>query len=222
MGKTARVAAVATVTVVLSALVVVFVAGFLRSRPAAIASPTTGEIGSRQVELTLQTVASIGSGSHPDWVSYFIRDSSGVWRHSTVFHLPAHALVHVTVFQFDGNSGLRNAFWARPRGVVGGTVTIDGKAVSVIDPQEASHTFAVPDLGVSVPLAGIPDDAKNPCSVAPCANTFDHRTISFSFRTGARGRYRWQCFVPCAAGTYLGFGGPMQTVGFMDGYLDVV
>jgi hypothetical protein len=34
--------------------------------------------------------------------------------------------------------------------------------------------------------------------------------------------FRWQCFVPCAAGFIQGFGGPMQTVGYMDGYLKVV
>ena len=46
-------------------------------------------------------------------------------------------------------------------------------------------------------------------------------TITFTFRTGKPGRYRWQCFVPCAAGFLYGFGGPMQTVGYMDGFLNV-
>jgi hypothetical protein len=48
-----------------------------------------------------------------------------------------------------------------------------------------------------------------------------HTTITFMIRTGKPGHYRWQCFVPCAAGFYTGFGGPMQTVGWMDGYLNV-
>jgi hypothetical protein len=47
-------------------------------------------------------------------------------------------------------------------------------------------------------------------------------TIEFTFKTGARGTFRWQCFVPCAAGTLNGNGGPMQTVGFMDGFVHVV
>ena len=46
--------------------------------------------------------------------------------------------------------------------------------------------------------------------------------VTFVFRTGKKGHYRWQCFVPCAAGFVYGFGGPMQTVGYMDGYIDVV
>jgi hypothetical protein len=28
--------------------------------------------------------------------------------------------------------------------------------------------------------------------------------------------------VPCAAGFLAGFGGPMQTIGYMDGFLEVV
>jgi hypothetical protein len=50
----------------------------------------------------------------------------------------------------------------------------------------------------------------------------DHNTISFTFRTPGKGLYRWQCFVPCAAGYIAGFGGPMQTVGYMDGFIKVV
>ena len=60
--------------------------------------------------------------------------------------------------------------------------------------------------------------ARPPGRGGPWATT----TITFSFRTGKRGTYRWQCFVPCAAGFILGFGGPMQTMGWMDGLLEVV
>ena len=48
-----------------------------------------------------------------------------------------------------------------------------------------------------------------------------HRTIQFTFHTGKAGHFRWQCFVPCAAGWIDGFGGPMQTIGYMDGFIDV-
>ena len=136
--------------------------------------------------------------------------------------MPAHALVHVTVYQFDGASGLRNGFFARPQGVEGNVMTVDGKTVDAIDPDDASHTFAVAAYHLVVPLIGVADDAKNQCEQAPCGLDKAHRTITFSFRTGAPGHYRWQCFVPCAAGFIYGFGGPMQTIGYMDGFLDVV
>jgi hypothetical protein len=36
------------------------------------------------------------------------------------------------------------------------------------------------------------------------------------------GSYRWQCFVPCGGGFLDGNGGPMQTLGFMTGMIQVV
>ncbi len=174
------------------------------------------------VHLTLQTVAAVGPtlAPHPDWVSYLVREN-GQWKRSTVYTLPAHAVVHVTIYNFDGASGLRNPLLGRPTGLVGPEL-VDGKPLVVMPPDQPSHTFAVPALGILVPVAPVADDAKNQCGYAPCAMSMAHRTISFTFRTGKRGRYRWQCFVPCAAGFVYGFGGPMQTVGYMDGFLNVV
>ncbi len=114
--------------------------------------------------------------------------------------MPANSLVHVTIYQYDGDTGLRNPFLSQVQGTIGGTETLDGKTVNAINPEEASHTFVVPQLGVFVPLPGVPEEAKNQCEFAPCERRTAHRTIEFSFRTGAKGRYRWQCFVPCAAG----------------------
>jgi len=173
--------------------------------------------------LTLQTVASVGPklAPNPSWVSYLVLEN-GTWHRSTVWTLPANSLVHVTLYQFDGKSGLRNPFLAQARGLVGGTFTVDGKAMSTINPDDASHTFAIPQLGVIVPLEGVADNAKNQCGDAPCPMSAAHMTITFTIRTGKPGHYRWQCFVPCAAGFYYGFGGPMQTIGYMDGFIDVV
>ena len=36
------------------------------------------------------------------------------------------------------------------------------------------------------------------------------------------GEYFWQCRVPCGGGFIDGFGGPMQTIGFMTGNMEVV
>jgi hypothetical protein len=99
---------------------------------------------------------------------------------------------------------------------------VDGKPLIVMPPDQPSHTFAVPALGILVPIAPVADNAKNTCGYAPCSLSMAHRTITFVFRTGKRGHYRWQCFVPCAAGYMYGFGGPMQTIGYMDGFLNVV
>ncbi|HEX6507715.1 MAG TPA: hypothetical protein VF221_08805, partial [Chloroflexota bacterium] len=189
----------------------------LVSPPTAATSSTSPQTAN----LILQTVGAYGSAPNPDWVTYFERDPQGQWEHTTYFTLPAHATINVTIYQYDSASGLRNPLWAQARGTQGGTVTLNNKTTSVINPADAAHTFAIPDLGVSVPLKGIDASATNPCPAGPCDTSFDHNTIKFSFTTGAPGEYRWQCFVPCGAGTLQGFGGPMQTLGYMDGEIYV-
>jgi len=217
-----RLTAAAVVTVVVCVLIGLYVGLYLTSAPGS-ASPTKAP---GRVELHLATVAASElSDAHPSWVSYYVVDANDQnWRHATTFVLPANTLVHVTVYQFDGQSGLRNPFIAQATGTIGGLFTVDGKPMKTIDPDSASHVFAIPALGVSVPLEGPTDDAinKNGCANAPCSLSTAHHTVSFTFRTGAKGLYRWQCFVPCAAGFLAGFGGPMQTVGYMDGFIEVV
>lgn len=205
----------------LCVLIGLYVSSWATSSPAKIpATPAPPSSGGTQ--LTLETVAAVGPkySSHPDWVSYLIRKNEK-WVRSTIFTVPANSVVHVTIYQYDGDSGLRNPFLSQVQGTVGGTETVDGKTINSIDPEEASHTFVIPQLGVFVPLPGVDEEAKNQCEFAPCEGAA-HRTITFSFKTGKKGRYRWQCFVPCAAGTIDGFGGPMQTLGYMDGFINVV
>ncbi len=215
--------AVSVAVAALGALIGLYVATWATSFPKTIAA-VNGPPNSGGVNLTLETVAAVGPkySTHPSWVSYLIR-TGGRWVRDTNWTVPANSTVHVTIYQFDSPTGLRNAFLSQIQGTVGGTATVDGKTVNAVEPEEASHTFAVPELGVFVPLPGVPEEAKHPCEEAPCEPaTMDHRTISFSFHTGKKGRYRWQCFVPCAAGWYFGNGGPMQTLGYMDGFINAV
>jgi hypothetical protein len=198
--------------------VIFYVADFLTVAPPVLAATTQNGTAS----LTLETVPTYGHAPDPDWVTYLGRDANGNWHHTTVYQLPAHTLVHVTIYQFDSASGLRNPFLAQVRGTQGGTATLNGTPFSALNADDASHTFTVPDLGISVPLKGISSSAKNPCGSAPCDLSFDHNTITFSFTTPGPGTYRWQCFVPCAAQFFYGFGGPMQTIGWMSGELKVV
>ena len=181
--------------------------------------------GQRVVDLKIQTVAAAGpTVSHnPDWVSYLVQTSNGVWKRLTVWDLPANATIHVTDYNFDGASGTRNPFLGRFTGTDGNRALVNGKPANTIDPNDASHTFAVPALGIIVAAPGVADNAKNQCGYATygCPMSNAHRTIQFTFHTTKPGHYRWQCFVPCAAGWVDGFGGPMQTIGYMDGFLNV-
>jgi hypothetical protein len=206
------------VLAVLVAGIVVYVGQFLQHNPPPISAKRNAN-GS--VSLTIQTVASYGHHPFPDWVSYLAKDSDGKWEHTTIWKLPAHTVVHVTILQYDGDSGLRNPFLGQVRGTIGGVAKINGTTIHVLNPNLLAHSWTVPDLNISVPLKGVADNAPNQCAVAPCTLAEAHNTIQFSFKTPGPGNYRWQCFVPCAAGFLYGFGGPMQTIGYMDGMLEV-
>jgi hypothetical protein len=215
---TRRLVIIAVTAVVAGVLIGLYVSLYLIGNTPSYTPAAAGKSAS----LTIQTVAAVGpdlAPNHPDWVSYLVREN-GQWKRTTVWHLPAHATVHVTIYNFDGASGLRNPLYGMPTGLVGQEL-VDGKPIAAMKPEDPSHTFAVPALGIVVPVAPVGDDAPNQCEYAPCAMSMAHRTITFTFKTGAPGHYRWQCFVPCAAGFMYGFGGPMQTIGYMDGFLNV-
>lgn len=189
------------------------------------ASPSAGAVQTTQgTHLYLATVpAAALNDPHPTWVSYYSIDASdGNWHHATTFVLPANTLVHVTILNFDSQTGLRNPFLSHVVGTVGNDFQLNGKTMTSFNPDAASHLFAIPQLGLFVPIYGISANAKNPCGNAPCGPSFSHSTTTFTFRTPGKGLYRWQCFVPCAAGYIDGIGGPMQRVGYMDGYIKVV
>jgi hypothetical protein len=214
----AKLVAIVVGVAIVAVAITLYVSHYLRS-PTPV---TAAQTGPHQASLTLGTTPAVGHlGGSKSWVSYLVRQN-GHWDRTTVFNVPAHSLVHVTIYNFDGASGLRNAFLSQVQGTVGGVMRINGKATDVIDPDDSSHTFTVPELGISVPVLGVADDAKKQCPEMPCSLKQAHETMTFTFRTGKPGRYRWQCFVPCAAGFIDGFGGPMQTIGYMDGFVHVV
>jgi hypothetical protein len=215
-----RLLGVIVIGLAICALIGTYIGVFLLQAPPSAASTSTAQ--GDQLYLATVPAASL-SDKHPTWVSYYSVDPSlNHWVHATTYIVPANTLIHVTIYNFDSQTGLRNEFLGQGTGTVGGNFALDGKTTQTIDPSTASHVFAIPQIGLSVPIYGISDNAKNPCANAPCSMSTSHTTTSFTFRTPEKGLYRWQCFVPCAAGFIQGFGGPMQTVGYMDGYLKVV
>jgi hypothetical protein len=153
-------------------------------------------------------------GPHPDWVSY---------GPTTNLEVPAHSEVTITVDQYDSGGTIYNPYFAEAHGTVGGTETVNGKAVTGISPDNVAHTFTLhmfpttnqPNLFVS---AAFPPVASN----APTeANGYQKpNVVTFSFITGAPGKYIWNCEFPCGT-QYQSFGGPMSTKGYMSGTLQV-
>ena len=161
-----------------------------------------------------------GQGPHPDWVSY---------GPTTVLQVPAHALVTVTITQYDTGDRIPNPFLSEVHGTVGGTAQLtmaDGKTSTVtsIDQAHVGHTFTVRSfpssaqdtLFVSVPVPAVSSNAPALANGFPKPNV-----MTFSFITKGKGTYAWNCEFPCGS-NYASFGGPMATYGYMSGTLKVV
>jgi hypothetical protein len=181
-----------------------------------------------QVNLVLQEDAQTTVSNRPDWVTYFIQDpTTKKWVHTTLFKVPAGATVNVTVLGYDGCTPPRNPFFGNVTGTVGNVEYINGQRVSTLNGWyncAIAHTFSIPGVGLNVPMGSPTTLAANNnlCSSSPCTSG-PHDTMKFSFKAPTTpGNYMWQCRVPCGLGYLDGFGGPMQTFGYMTGNMEVV
>jgi hypothetical protein len=187
-------------------------------------TPNSGQT----VNIMLQEDAQNTVSNHPDWVSYFIKDpKTGNWVHTTLFKVPAGSTIDVTILGYDGCTPLRNPFWGKVTGTAGNVENVNGTPVSTLNSWGScavGHTFSIPSIGLNVPVASPTTLKENNdlCSDSPCTSG-PHSTVTFSFKTpSTAGDYFWQCRVPCGLGYLDGFGGPMQTIGFMTGQMEVV
>ncbi len=179
------------------------------------------------VSVVMQEDAQTSSGTRPAWVSYFIQDPhSGQWVHTTLFKVPAGAKINVTVLGFDGCTPLRNPLWGKVTGTIGGVEYVNGQPVSVLSSWgscSVGHTFSIPGINLNVPIASPTTLTANKslCANSPCTSG-PHQTVTFSFiAPKVAGDYFWQCRIPCGLGYLDGFGGPMQTIGYMTGQMEV-
>ncbi len=225
MSRSAKIGVLGVLLAVCIGLVVFTAMEYLRSQPPTVNFAADHKAG-QPVDMTVQTVGSIGFGTHPSWVSYLTRTPDGKWVHTTLWDVPAHTRVNVTVLQFDSGSPLRNQFFGLVRGTTGGKITVNGVPTSLINSNAGNgvgHTFTITNLGLNVPLYGVPSNATNICGVAPCAIAkYVHNVIRFSFISPGPGQYPWQCNIPCGLGFLYGTGGPMQSIAYMVGFLKVV
>jgi hypothetical protein len=223
-------ARIATLTVAFLAVVAiavfVVVHYFLGGPPTVdYSSGVTADTGAT-VHVVLQEDPQNTVSTHPDWVSYFVQDpSTHQWVHTTLFKVPAGSHVDMTIYGYDGCTPLRNPYFGQVTGTIGGVEYVNGKPYSNLNSWSAchvGHTFSIPGINLNVPMA-TPDLSATLCGTSPCTTASPHRTVTFSFNTPrTAGTYFWQCRVPCGGGFVDGFGGPMQTIGFMTGNMEVV
>jgi hypothetical protein len=130
----------------------------------------------------------------------------------------------MTIYGYDGCTPLRNPYFSKVTGTIGGVAYVNGKPESQINSWSGcnvAHTFSIPGINLNVPMAS-PSLTANLCGTSPCTSG-PHETMTFSFMSPrTTGAYFWQCRVPCGGGFIDGFGGPMQTIGFMTGNMEVV
>lgn len=170
-------------------------------------SAATNASGQRVYTVHLAIQQSVGLGPNAAWLGY--QTETGAPHPGTFLSLPRNTLVTFVIHNYDSQTQLRNPFFTLVQGTVGSTESVNGKSLKVMNPNVTSHTFTIPDWGVSVPMEGISSNAK--------PNSFE--TMTFTVRTPNKsGVYRWQCIVPCGWGLY-GNGGPMSELGYMQGLI---
>ena len=226
MSLPARIVTLLVAFVAVAAGVAFLVVHYLLASPPTVdytagVTPNTGAT----VHVVMQEDPQNTVTSHPDWVSYFIQDpQTHQWRHTTLFSVPAGTKIDMTIYGYDGCTPLRNPFFSGVTGTIGGVAYVDGKPTKVVNSWSGcnvGHTFSIPSINLNVPMA-TPSLTANLCGTSPCT-AGPHRTMTFSFMTPSNpGTYFWQCRVPCGGGFIDGFGGPMQTFGFMTGNMEVV
>ena len=88
--------------------------------------------------------------SRPDWVSYFVQDpKTKAWVHTTLFQVPANTRVNMTILGYDGCTPLRNNFWSKVQGTVGGGMTVQ-QFKTVGQPLGPPRTVLGPQLLVQL------------------------------------------------------------------------
>jgi hypothetical protein len=222
----ARIVTLLVAFLAVAAGVAFLVVHYLLASPSTVAfgtgvTPNTGAT----VNVVLQEDPQNTVSSHPDWVSYFIQDpKTHQWEHTTLFSVPAGSKVDMTIYGYDGCTPLRNPVWSGVTGTTGGVAYLNGKPFTVLNSWSGcnvGHTFSIPGINLNVPM-GSPSLTANLCGTSPCTSG-PHTTMTFSFTSPRNpGTYFWQCRVPCGGGFVDGFGGPMQTFGFMTGNMEVV
>ncbi len=163
----------------------------------------------------VMTAPPVAAASHPtttDYVNLTIGFdfASGLDRYFPAnFTVDAHAVVVITITNFDHGVNPVPAQLSSVKGTVGGTETIrdaanpTGTAVTSVPDNETAHTFTL--------LTG-PYDVNVPIPAAKSAS--DPVSVTFSVVFDTPGVFQWHCMAPCDDVA-------MTTPGYMTGFVTV-
>lgn len=154
------------------------------------------QVKTKTVALTLviKTGGMLHQPGHPEFLLHN--------KAAKVIHLPANALVRLTIVNYDDGTAATPAPYNKVAGVIG-TATENGQAYTRIASDQIAHTFTVTALGLNVP-------------VPAAASTTHPVRVVVTFHTGRAQKVTWQCMAPCGSGAG-GWGGAMVTPGQMTG-----
>ena len=165
---------------------------------------------------SFEGVHGANGGPHPDWVTYS-NDNIVV---------PANTTIDVTIDQYDAGGALNNAFFDRVRGTIGGVRHLNGKTQTHVSPNNVGHTFTlrgIPGNGrICTSLCRSPDPStKTPVKLG-IGEYPNPMVVKFSFKTGSKAVYEWNCEFPCGGSREgQGFGEAMSSFGYMSGTMTV-
>jgi len=155
-----------------------------------------------------------GKVAHPGYVSY---------GPVTNFEVPAHSVITMTVTNYDSGESLNNDYFARVRGTIDGSATLNGVRITQISTHAVGHTFTIHGLAVnqdemfvSVPMQAVAEE-----NIPDAGYTSKPNVTVFTFVTGGPGDYVWNCEYPCGDGSIAKFGHAMSTMGYMSGHFTV-
>ena len=220
-GYAKRLTGIVIGTAIVCVLLGLYIGLYVTSQPgsAAAAQSPTG------AHLYLGTVPAVeGTDPHPSWVSYYAVDAAepqlAPRHHLRAARQLGRARHGLQLRRAERVAQPLHLAGRRDRRAAPSRSTASRPRRSVPTPRRTSSPSR--SWACSCRSKALPTTPRTSARNAPCGLDTAHTTTTFTFHTGKPGLYRWQCFVPCAAGYIAGWGGPMQTVGYMDGFIKVV
>ena len=178
-------------------------------------APNSSESQQPYVLTLVITTNNLYNSTAGDQPAYYVLTDHGL-KSSASLALPANRLIELVIVNYDdGNATLTNPQYSSVQGTVNGTMTFannddvnssqgatgevvsGGQTVSTVPPDDISHTFTIPSLGINIPV--------------PVSST-----VTAFIKIAKAGVYFWFCETTCGSGVN-GLEGAMATRGWMTG-----